>query len=125
MHDLFTDIQDGSLLMALLEELSGYKLVRVRLSNEQKNVFTEEEIYVYCAPVLRVSLMKPLKCSHQLYRFRSSSHRIFRLNNISKALAFLDDRHVSVFALIWLYFVQMSKIYIKDISEDMSYPPLR
>ncbi|XP_015249972.1 PREDICTED: uncharacterized protein LOC107097360 [Cyprinodon variegatus] len=53
--DLFTDIQDGRMLMALLEELSGCKL---------------------------------------LYRFRSSSHRIFRLNNISKALAFLDDRHV-------------------------------
>ncbi|GLD59582.1 uncharacterized protein AKAME5_001157300 [Lates japonicus] len=32
----------------------------------------------------------------RLYRFRSSSHRIFRLNNISKALAFLDDRHVKL-----------------------------
>ncbi|XP_029318618.1 calmin [Cottoperca gobio] len=57
VHDLFTDIQDGRILMALLEELSGCKL---------------------------------------LYRFRSSSHRIFRLNNISKALAFLDDRHVKL-----------------------------
>ncbi|XP_054475088.1 nesprin-1 [Anoplopoma fimbria] len=57
VHDLFTDIQDGGILMALLEELSGCKL---------------------------------------LYRFRSSSHRIFRLNNISKALAFLDDRHVKL-----------------------------
>nr|XP_040015888.1 interaptin isoform X2 [Gasterosteus aculeatus aculeatus]XP_040015890.1 interaptin isoform X2 [Gasterosteus aculeatus aculeatus] len=28
--------------------------------------------------------------------FRSSSQRIFRLNNISKALAFLDDRHVKL-----------------------------
>ncbi|KAM8831281.1 uncharacterized protein clmnb isoform 2-T2 [Spinachia spinachia] len=53
--DLFADFQDGRILMALLEELSGCKL---------------------------------------LYRFRSSSQRIFRLNNISKALAFLDDRHV-------------------------------
>uniref|UniRef100_A0A8C2WXE1 Zgc:100997 n=1 Tax=Cyclopterus lumpus TaxID=8103 RepID=A0A8C2WXE1_CYCLU len=58
VYDLFTDIQDGRILLALLEELSGCKL---------------------------------------LYRFRSSSHRIFRLNNISKALAFLDDRHVSMF----------------------------
>ncbi|XP_068432561.1 interaptin [Clinocottus analis] len=57
VHDLFTDIQDGRVLMALLEELSGGQL---------------------------------------LYRFRSSSHRIFRLNNISKALAFLDDRHVKL-----------------------------
>ncbi|XP_040919837.1 uncharacterized protein clmnb isoform X2 [Toxotes jaculatrix] len=57
VHDLFIDIQDGRILMALLEELSGCKL---------------------------------------LYRFRSSSHRIFRLNNISKALAFLDDRHVKL-----------------------------
>ncbi|KAK2856519.1 hypothetical protein Q5P01_005254 [Channa striata] len=60
VHDLFTDIQDGRILMALLEELSGCKL---------------------------------------LYRFRSSSHRIFRLNNISKALAFLDDRHVKLFGI--------------------------
>ncbi|XP_034383496.1 calmin [Cyclopterus lumpus] len=57
VYDLFTDIQDGRILLALLEELSGCKL---------------------------------------LYRFRSSSHRIFRLNNISKALAFLDDRHVKL-----------------------------
>ncbi|XP_051792526.1 calmin isoform X2 [Acanthochromis polyacanthus] len=60
VHDLFTDIQDGRILMVLLEELSGCKL---------------------------------------LYRFRSSSHRIFRLNNISKALAFLDDRHVKLFGI--------------------------
>ncbi|XP_047193921.1 uncharacterized protein clmnb [Hippoglossus stenolepis] len=57
VHDLFADIQDGRILMALLEELTGCKL---------------------------------------LYRFRSSSQRIFRLNNISKALAFLDDRHVKL-----------------------------
>ncbi|KAM4522750.1 uncharacterized protein clmnb [Odontesthes bonariensis] len=60
VHDLFTDIQDGKILMALLEELSGCKL---------------------------------------LYRFRSSSHRIFRLNNISKALTFLDDRHVKLLGI--------------------------
>ncbi|XP_008285598.1 eukaryotic translation initiation factor 5B [Stegastes partitus] len=60
VHDLFADIQDGRILMALLEELSGCKL---------------------------------------LYRFRPSSHRIFRLNNISKALAFLDDRHVKLFGI--------------------------
>ncbi|KAM9356103.1 uncharacterized protein clmnb [Pholidichthys leucotaenia] len=60
VDDLFTDIQDGRILMALLEELSGCKI---------------------------------------LYRFRSSSHRIFRLNNISKALAFLDDRHVKLLGI--------------------------
>ncbi|KAM6915009.1 calmin [Xenentodon cancila] len=60
VQDLFIDIQDGRILMALLEELSGCKL---------------------------------------LYRFRSSSHRIFRLNNISKALAFLDDRHVKLLGI--------------------------
>ncbi|XP_059212510.1 dystrophin [Centropristis striata] len=60
VHDLFTDIQDGRILMALLEELSGCQL---------------------------------------LYRFRESSHRIFRLNNISKALAFLDDRHVKLLGI--------------------------
>ncbi|XP_029353031.1 dystrophin isoform X2 [Echeneis naucrates] len=60
VRDLFVDIQDGRMLMALLEELSGCKL---------------------------------------LYRFRSSAHRIFRLNNISKALAFLDDRHVKLLGI--------------------------
>ncbi|KAM9339197.1 calmin-like [Symphorus nematophorus] len=60
VHDLLTDIQDGRILMALLEELSGCKL---------------------------------------LYRFRSSPHHIFRLNNISKALAFLDDRHVKLLGI--------------------------
>ncbi|XP_028296142.1 calmin [Gouania willdenowi] len=60
VDDLFTDIQDGRILMALLEELSGCKL---------------------------------------LYRFRSSTHRIFRLSNISKALAFLDDRHVKLLGI--------------------------
>ncbi|KAF7661237.1 hypothetical protein LDENG_00266480 [Lucifuga dentata] len=60
VHNLFTDIQDGRILMALLEELTGCKL---------------------------------------LYRFRSSSHRIFRLNNIAKALSFLDDRHVKLLGI--------------------------
>ncbi|XP_041814602.1 uncharacterized protein clmnb isoform X2 [Chelmon rostratus] len=60
VRDLFTDIQDGRILMVLLEQLSGCKL---------------------------------------LYRFRSSPHRIFRLNNISKALAFLDDRHVKLLGI--------------------------
>nr|XP_019947100.1 PREDICTED: calmin [Paralichthys olivaceus] len=60
VQDLFADIQDGRILMALLEELTGCKL---------------------------------------LYRFRSSSHRIFRLNNISKALEFLDDRHVKLLGI--------------------------
>ncbi|XP_024147028.1 nesprin-1 isoform X3 [Oryzias melastigma] len=58
--DLFDDIQDGKVLMVLLEELTGCKL---------------------------------------LYRFRTPSHRIFRLNNISKALAFLDDRHVKLLGI--------------------------
>ncbi|KAM8846250.1 uncharacterized protein clmnb [Synchiropus picturatus] len=57
VSDLIREIQDGRILMALLEELTGCRL---------------------------------------LYRFRSSPHRIFRLNNISKALAFLDDRHVKL-----------------------------
>uniref|UniRef100_A0A3Q3N9C4 Calponin-homology (CH) domain-containing protein n=1 Tax=Labrus bergylta TaxID=56723 RepID=A0A3Q3N9C4_9LABR len=35
VHDLFTDIQDGRILMALLEELSGCKLVRVMLYNRK------------------------------------------------------------------------------------------
>ncbi|XP_004083858.2 spectrin beta chain, erythrocytic isoform X1 [Oryzias latipes] len=58
--DLFDDIQDGKVLMVLLEELTGCKL---------------------------------------FYRFRTPSHRIFKLNNISKALAFLDDRHVKLLGI--------------------------
>ncbi len=32
VHNLFRDIQDGRILMALLEELSGCKLVRIKNS---------------------------------------------------------------------------------------------
>uniref|UniRef100_A0AAV2KB72 Calponin-homology (CH) domain-containing protein n=1 Tax=Knipowitschia caucasica TaxID=637954 RepID=A0AAV2KB72_KNICA len=60
VHNLCRDLQDGRLLMMLLEELTGCKL---------------------------------------LYRFRPASHRIFRLNNISKAIAFLDDRHVKLLGI--------------------------
>lgn len=37
VHDLFTDIQDGRILMALLEELSGCKLVRLKLHKEKSH----------------------------------------------------------------------------------------
>ncbi|KTG43452.1 hypothetical protein cypCar_00031887, partial [Cyprinus carpio] len=57
VHNLFTDIQDGKILMALLEELSGCIM---------------------------------------LDKFRTFPHRIFRLNNISKVLNFLEDRNVSL-----------------------------
>ncbi|XP_051501131.1 uncharacterized protein LOC127410110 isoform X2 [Myxocyprinus asiaticus] len=57
VHDLFTDVQDGKILMILLEELSGCNM---------------------------------------LDRFRPFPHRIFRLNNISKVLNFLEDRNVSL-----------------------------
>lgn len=33
VNDLFADIQDGRILMTLLEELSGCKLVRVKWNN--------------------------------------------------------------------------------------------
>ncbi|XP_034713552.1 interaptin [Etheostoma cragini] len=60
VHDLFQDIQDGHVLMALLEELSGCKL---------------------------------------LHRFKKSSHRIFRLNNIAKVLSFLEERNVKLVSI--------------------------
>ncbi|XP_064178073.1 calmin isoform X2 [Anguilla rostrata] len=60
VHDLFRDIQDGRILMALLEELSGSKL---------------------------------------LHGFKPSSHRIFRLNNIAKVLAFLEERNVKLVSI--------------------------
>uniref|UniRef100_A0A667XVG6 Calponin-homology (CH) domain-containing protein n=1 Tax=Myripristis murdjan TaxID=586833 RepID=A0A667XVG6_9TELE len=43
VHDLFTDIQDGRVLMALLEELSGCKLVSVYQS---KAIFLSVFLYV-------------------------------------------------------------------------------
>ncbi|KAJ8290270.1 hypothetical protein GJAV_G00010720 [Gymnothorax javanicus] len=60
VRDLFRDIQDGRILMALLEELSGSKL---------------------------------------LHGFKPSSHRIFRLNNIAKVLAFLEERNVKLVSI--------------------------
>lgn len=60
VQDLFRDIQDGRILMALLEELSGCKL---------------------------------------LHGFKKSSHRIFRLNNIAKVLAFLEERNVKLVSI--------------------------
>ncbi|KAK7817436.1 hypothetical protein U0070_024910 [Myodes glareolus] len=58
--DLFIDIQDGKILMALLEVLSGRNL---------------------------------------LHEYKSSSHRIFRLNNIAKALKFLEDSNVKLVSI--------------------------
>ncbi|XP_061824979.1 uncharacterized protein clmna isoform X2 [Nerophis lumbriciformis] len=60
VQDLFQEIQDGWILMALLEELSGCKL---------------------------------------LHGFKKSSHRIFRLNNIAKVLAFLEERNVKLVSI--------------------------
>ncbi|NXY90939.1 CLMN protein, partial [Alcedo cyanopectus] len=55
-----TDIQDGKILMALLEVLSGQKL---------------------------------------MHEYKSSTHRIFRLNNIAKALKFLEDSNVKLVSI--------------------------
>ncbi|KAI5767714.1 CLMN protein [Gulo gulo luscus] len=60
VKDLFVDIQDGKILMALLEVLSGRNL---------------------------------------LQEYKSSSHRIFRLNNIAKALKFLEDSNVKLVSI--------------------------
>ncbi|XP_078797227.1 uncharacterized protein clmna isoform X3 [Oryzias latipes] len=60
IQDLFQDIQDGFILMVLLEELSGCKLIQ---------------------------------------GFKKSSHRIFRLNNIAKVLAFLEERNVKLVSI--------------------------
>ncbi|XP_055362352.1 uncharacterized protein clmnb isoform X2 [Betta splendens] len=46
-----------------------------------------------------MALLEELSGCKLLYRFRSPSHHIFRLNNISKALAFLDDRHVKLLGI--------------------------
>ncbi|KAM4690569.1 calmin [Rhinophrynus dorsalis] len=60
VNDLFIDIQDGKVLLALLEVLTGQAL---------------------------------------LNEFKSSSHRIFRLNNIAKALKFLEDSNVKLVSI--------------------------
>ncbi|XP_072128661.1 uncharacterized protein [Mobula birostris] len=55
VRDLFHDMQDGKVLMALLEVLSGHKL---------------------------------------MHQYKHSRHRIFRLNNIARALKFLEDGYI-------------------------------
>ncbi|XP_063803687.1 calmin isoform X2 [Pseudophryne corroboree] len=60
VKDLFVDIQDGKMLMALLEVLTGQNL---------------------------------------LHEYKSSTHRIFRLNNIAKALKFLEDSNVKLVSI--------------------------
>ncbi|KAK3563509.1 hypothetical protein QTP86_030371 [Hemibagrus guttatus] len=60
VNDLFRDIRDGRVLMALLEELSGCRL---------------------------------------LHEFKPSAHRIFRLNNIARVLAFLEERNVKLVSI--------------------------
>ncbi|KAM6204749.1 calmin [Sarcoramphus papa] len=60
VKDLFIDIQDGKILMALLEVLSGQKL---------------------------------------MHEYKSSTHRIFRLNNIAKSLKFLEDSNVKLVSI--------------------------
>lgn len=42
-----------------------------------------------------VELLVALCSVFQLHEYKSSSHRIFRLNNIAKALKFLEDSNVS------------------------------
>ncbi|KAM3851669.1 calmin isoform 2-T4 [Vipera latastei] len=60
VKDLLVDIKDGKILMALLEVLSGQKL---------------------------------------LHEYKSSTHRIFQLNNIAKALKFLEDSNVKLVSI--------------------------
>ncbi|XP_069493784.1 calmin isoform X2 [Ambystoma mexicanum] len=60
VHNLCLDIQDGKILMALLEVMSGQRL---------------------------------------LHEYKSSSHRIFRLNNIAKSLKFLEDSNVKLVSI--------------------------
>lgn len=40
--------------------------------------------------------MRVLIFFFQLHEFKPSAHRIFRLNNIARVLAFLEERNVSI-----------------------------
>ncbi|XP_078090628.1 uncharacterized protein clmna [Mustelus asterias] len=60
VKDLFQDMQDGKILMALLEMLSGQRL---------------------------------------MHQYKHSTHRIFRLNNIAKALQFLEEGYVKLVSI--------------------------
>ncbi|XP_078263088.1 uncharacterized protein LOC144597496 isoform X2 [Rhinoraja longicauda] len=60
VKDLFEDMQDGKVLMALLEVLSGHRL---------------------------------------MHHYKQSTHRIFRLNNIARALKFLEDGYVKLVSI--------------------------
>lgn len=93
VHDLFQDVQDGHVLMALLEELSGCKLVRPSLRHCD-----------WYRPPPPPSSSSLSSSSFQLHSFKKSSHRIFRLNNIAKVLSFLEQRNVSwyIHILCWV-----------------------
>lgn len=43
-----------------------------------------------------MALLEVLSGRNLLHEYKSSSHRIFRLNNIAKALKFLEDSNVSI-----------------------------
>ncbi|XP_055496217.1 calmin-like [Leucoraja erinacea] len=60
VKDLFNDMQDGKVLMSLLEVLSGQPLMQ---------------------------------------HYKQSTHRIFRLNNIARALKFLEDGYVRLVSI--------------------------
>ncbi|XP_041070194.1 calmin-like isoform X1 [Carcharodon carcharias] len=60
VKDLFQDMKDGKILMALLEVLSGQRLMQ---------------------------------------HYKHSMHRIFRLNNIAKALQFLEEGYVKLVSI--------------------------
>lgn len=48
------------------------------------------------APRAGTAVGRALSGLFQLHEYKSSSHRIFRLNNIAKALKFLEDSNVSM-----------------------------
>ncbi|GAB1297769.1 Calmin [Apodemus speciosus] len=92
--DLFVDIQDGKILMALLEVLSGRNLAPTL---NPGHVTTASIAFTFDPAAQRVSRAQQVfpdgigLCGRRLHEYKSSSHRIFRLNNIAKALKFLED----------------------------------
>lgn len=46
-----------------------------------------------------LGLTRPVWFVFQLHEYKSSSHRIFRLNNIAKALKFLEDSNVKLVSI--------------------------
>uniref|UniRef100_A0A2D4HM33 Calmin n=1 Tax=Micrurus lemniscatus lemniscatus TaxID=129467 RepID=A0A2D4HM33_MICLE len=101
----------------LIGQISDIRVqnLQVERENVQKRTFTRwMNLHLEkCSPPLEVkdllvdikdgkilmALLEVLSGQHLLHEYKSSTHRIFRLNNIAKALKFLEDSNVKLVSI--------------------------